>query len=314
MDLLATKISHEPTPPQQSSTTRLFSRPSPSPLKEENYPKIRFWQEDAYTKLLKQEELDGIVHDGAGFKGRVAISKGYNVKNRYIEHSDGTVIDGHRLDRAFEKCHELFWQVEGVGLLPATWKQMRADVVAFIFTELELDFPELQLCELHWKARRLAHYKFGTWYNDNKKKFSSPNVKQEASTAPAIPDAILPAVKRSRSSTDDGKVREEKKSKVTAVASSQGEIHVSFSITLATWVYYDHGILVTAYRSHTYCMVCWSAGLLTTCNELNTLISIALSLHWQRHPCRLQCRSNPNHGLRRSHLAPLVQRPSLTNL
>ena len=200
-ELLTAKMSQGPPSLLTNSSAGLSSRPAPAPLESTKYPMVNLWREDTYNKLLEQERMDGVVHEGEGLKGKVAISSGFNISCRYIEQSNGSVVNGYYLDRLFEKCHELFWQVEGAGLVPTSWKKMRADVVVFIVTELELDFPELQLCELHWKARRLAHYKFGSWYNDNKKKFLPTAIKQEPSTAPTGPD--LTPVKRSRSPIDD---------------------------------------------------------------------------------------------------------------
>ena len=124
------------------------------PLQKANYPQVNFWTKKDW---LESEEFKK-AESGSHRKGH--LSKGINVRMRYIEMAEGIIVDGFKASemRAFAR---------------SIW----------------LSFTELHI-ELDWKADQVATQIYSGWYG---KWLKRQEVQSDSDSEEDVPPAIGPA-------------------------------------------------------------------------------------------------------------------------
>jgi hypothetical protein len=157
--------------------------PSTHPAADrEKYPLVKYW----YRHEWNAAEVNQAARIGAQGKTRVAL--GENVSLKFIEDETGVVIDGFRVTAIRRFARELWAGLNSIGKAPKTWGKVDAAVAAQYRNEMEQKYPELRLCDNHWKADLIATLGYPSWSNSHLEK--EEHLKRSSANPP--PDAKKP--------------------------------------------------------------------------------------------------------------------------
>ncbi|KZW02951.1 hypothetical protein EXIGLDRAFT_701568 [Exidia glandulosa HHB12029] len=155
---------------------------SPSPL-QKSFPHARFWNKAA---------VDDWVRDGNGKYG-------------FVVDSNGLFIGDGRVTGMVEQAKHIFQEMRRVQaadlppLCPPAWGDAGIYAVLSFVNAIEALYPELTLCEDHWKARQVAAQAYKDWSRRRGK--SVKNTEDTISTSTKRPRASSSSPSASRSST-----------------------------------------------------------------------------------------------------------------
>ncbi|KZV90651.1 hypothetical protein EXIGLDRAFT_770618 [Exidia glandulosa HHB12029] len=119
---------------------------SPSPL-QKSFPNARFWDKTA---------VDDWVRDGNGKYG-------------FVVDINGLFIGDGRVTGMVEQAKHIFQEMRRVQaadlppLCPPAWGDAGIHAVLTFVNAIEALYPELTLCEDHWKARQVASQAYKDW-------------------------------------------------------------------------------------------------------------------------------------------------------
>ena len=89
---------------------------------------------------------------------------------KYIEHEDGTVIDGFRAAEIHRYARSLWVQMALDDKLPATWSDADTTSLATYNESMAQRFKELRFCATDWKANLIATDNYPSWRHNWLKK------------------------------------------------------------------------------------------------------------------------------------------------
>lgn len=138
--------------------------PPLKPLTQIDNHSVQFWFRKDFAAYLKSQE--GIVH-GSGKKGKTDLSNGLNVATRYVEDKNGKVVHGSRVRQMNKHLGAFFHDLKKDGQALRRWSEAGADIKSRLNYYMEHQFPELCLCENHWKVQMLATSKYSSFYDYN---------------------------------------------------------------------------------------------------------------------------------------------------
>jgi hypothetical protein len=158
-----------------------------TPLKQSDYPEIKFWFKRDWTAYEKDHtgefQVDGSGQRG-GQQGRVQSSKGVNVTMRYVELANGEIISGDRASEMRRFARSIWVLFGSKGSPPPTWGAANVECRKQYCHEMTNRFPELSLCEFDWKAEQIATDNYPSWHNTWSKQQDTIKQEEEASQAP----------------------------------------------------------------------------------------------------------------------------------
>ncbi|EGO23036.1 hypothetical protein SERLADRAFT_439795 [Serpula lacrymans var. lacrymans S7.9] len=129
---------------------------------------------------------------------------------RYVEDSDGTIINGHKATEIQKIAHSIWVELANMGKAPKTWMGAGREVLDYYRSKLYQKVPQLRYCELDWKANQIAIDNYPSWYSNH---FREPKVKKEC-IVPDMQDTSEPiGCKRSHQGTPIPVTRPVKKQK-----------------------------------------------------------------------------------------------------
>lgn len=155
-------------------------------LRPEDYPAVQYWYKRQWTtattdrvtdikgkecKDNEDDENNDLVNYMEGYevsapgpkRGQKRSAAGINVRMRYIQVEDGTVIDGHRAQEIRNHARAIFVGFAHDGKFFPSWGDSDAKSRKIFYMELTSRFPELRLCDLDWKADQIATDTFPGW-------------------------------------------------------------------------------------------------------------------------------------------------------
>ena len=103
-------------------------------------------------------------------RGKHRAAQGINVAMKYIEHEDGTVIDGFRAAEIRRYARSLWVQMALDDKLPATWSDADTTSLATYNESMAQRFKELRFCAADWKANLVATDNYPSWRHNWLKK------------------------------------------------------------------------------------------------------------------------------------------------
>ena len=109
------------------------------------------------------EELESVSPAPGSQRGQGRCRAGINVSMRYIQDTDGKVIDGHRAREIRIHARAIFVGFAMQGKHFASWGDADATSRRFFYNEMVIRFEELQYCDLDWKAEQIATDTFPGW-------------------------------------------------------------------------------------------------------------------------------------------------------
>lgn len=134
-------------------------RQPPPQLEHANYPNVQMWFSDDYNGRRKT----GKAAEGEKLEDESKETSKSSILSSYMEDESGKVV--HETSRAAVRAHAkaFFCHLLKNGRAPARWREASLDVVNELVYELETNFPWLQLCEGHWKAKQVATNSYSQW-------------------------------------------------------------------------------------------------------------------------------------------------------
>jgi len=164
---LGDPLSASPTIPNPSPVVGPGPDILSASLYEENYPNIRFWHRKTWIESKSQEPTK--LNNQVGMHGKTRISSGENVTLGYVEDENGNSIDGYRVSQITSLTREIWMHLRNKGLAPEAWSKGSLPVHNYYRSEMYKRFPELRLCEGHWKADFIATNSYSGWYRTHVK-------------------------------------------------------------------------------------------------------------------------------------------------
>jgi len=98
--------------------------------------------------------------------GKSHASQGVNVAMRYVENEEGIVADGHRCTEMCQYARSIWVHMANNGGPPTLWGKADVKLSQSYCHEMHQRFPELQLCDLDWKADQIATDNYPSWYKN----------------------------------------------------------------------------------------------------------------------------------------------------
>ncbi|KAK0219558.1 hypothetical protein EDD85DRAFT_989018 [Armillaria nabsnona] len=233
-ELLSTVKSLQSTASSASEPTSLVNAndlyPEPEQLdhKDSRYKNVKFWFVSEWKSLSAKQngethvDIEGTSSDDGDeddsdkdprttaalrlkTKGNARASQGINVALRFICDIDGNIIDGHRATAIRSRAREIWHELYKRRLAPKVWGDLSISAKNYYLHHMYQGFPELHLCEGHWKVLRVATNNYSQWYNDATKKRKARKADVSASTQ--RPDRHCHRSEESASSRNKGKRR-----------------------------------------------------------------------------------------------------------
>ena len=181
-------------------SNQLTSLTNMAPLLRADYPNVNFWTRHAWTAASKKTNDSTTVKQKAAERGGTRMANDENVSMRFVEDAEGIAIGGRRAQDIRRHMRSVFNHLADQPGGPAsTWTGYAGVKQQYYYQEMGNLFPELRLCELSWKADKLAIDAYPSWYQTYLKK-DRDCIKMEQIKAEGSEDTMtsLPE-KRSRS-------------------------------------------------------------------------------------------------------------------
>jgi hypothetical protein len=139
------------------------------PLNEADYPKVQYWHRSQWLEHQKEKKglSSGVSTDLQARRGNSRAAQGINVTMLFVENDQGQPIDGRRASAIRSLANNVFQQLKNHGSAPSTWSQAGNDIKKHYNSEMETQFPELQLCADHWKAQSIATLTYPSWHSNH---------------------------------------------------------------------------------------------------------------------------------------------------
>ncbi|PCH36530.1 hypothetical protein WOLCODRAFT_159493 [Wolfiporia cocos MD-104 SS10] len=81
----------------------------------------------------------------------------------FTEHADGEMFSDSELESVRRACRGFFQSVVERGIVPKSWGRLSTEAASEFRAHLEKLFPELALCENHWKVDQLGTVLYPRW-------------------------------------------------------------------------------------------------------------------------------------------------------
>jgi hypothetical protein len=94
---------------------------SPPPPSRSDYPHIKFWLKREWKEYKTAQEDSSQFGNARGSQGGTRSTKGKNVMMLYIEHEDGTPVDGTMASNIRDLARALWRDIYQSGHAPDTW-------------------------------------------------------------------------------------------------------------------------------------------------------------------------------------------------
>jgi hypothetical protein len=135
-------------------------------LLEADFPRVNFWTRHLWTVANKKSNDSTIAGQKAAERGGMRMANNKNMAMRFIEDTDGNVIGGHKAQDIRRRVRAIFKHLaEQPGGPASTWTGYSSIKQQYYYQELGRVFPEVRLCELDWKADKLAIDAYPSWYS-----------------------------------------------------------------------------------------------------------------------------------------------------
>lgn len=146
---------------------------------QKTYPKVKFWSKGLWTASQSKQT---VVSQGT--RGGARCAEGINVQCRYIEDENGEPVDGHRAKVIRDYAARIFAELLSKDMAPQTWGQATLDARQMYEQSMAKAFPEMRLCEAHWKAHHLATSIYPSWSQTHMHRRSKAKAEEENATLP----------------------------------------------------------------------------------------------------------------------------------
>ena len=145
----------------------LSQLPPQATLKKEDYPDVEFWDATSWNDSKVDKDI-------------FTTSPRHKKKGTFwfLEDANGAPLSEERCNAVTKRARQIFAHLNASGAGATKWGEMGNVSQDYYRNEKYSLFPELRLCELDWKANRLATETYSSWYRKCKDKLAT-GVKQE---------------------------------------------------------------------------------------------------------------------------------------
>ena len=196
----ATKRQYEDEKSYSPSHNTTMDDTKPVVYSQTQYPHIKYWTRQQWKENENStKDASDLLDNKDKTRGGTRSAKGENVMMLYIEHMDGTPIDGNMAAQIREHARMIWKDLYQRGKAPEKWTDASRDVREEYLREMEGRWEVLRYCDNHWKASKLATMLYSIWYNQHHKKA----IKSQNNNA----DEGRPPNKKARTSGTDSEAR-----------------------------------------------------------------------------------------------------------
>jgi len=160
MNFLASSPSIPSISPSSSSV-------SLAPPNRADYPNVQFWTKSDFKEKVGKDSDVTVFKKEAGVKGKARVAHGENVSSLYLEDRNGKVIDGHKLSEIKALARQIFQQLLSEGSTSTKWGKASVVVQQYYRQAMYAQFPDLRLCDGHWKVDKLATESYPGWHRNH---------------------------------------------------------------------------------------------------------------------------------------------------
>jgi hypothetical protein len=168
-----------------------------------DFPLVNYWTRQQWKDAETCHKDSSNPDIKGGTRGGSRAALGENVMMQYIEHQDGSVIDGSTAAGIRRTARTLWHDFYTRGLAPKTWGKVTREVEERFICEMEKDWPVLRYCEDHWKTRTFATAYYSPWYTPLHRKMQETAHKEAKAKAAQEKENTEPARKKPRTAVED---------------------------------------------------------------------------------------------------------------
>lgn len=190
-----------------TSTTR------PQTLQRADYTNVKYWEKGEWLAEEKRTTEAALP----GTRGGARAAQGINVSLLFVENTDGTPVSGARASSMREQAKTIFKDLHERNKAPQTWSKLSEDKKERYAQRMEEIFPELRLCQAHWKAHHIARNVYPSWIKHRTKKDS---VKSEG------PEESDGSLKRGAEAEGGNGLEDSRRKRIRADASAEAPVDV----------------------------------------------------------------------------------------
>ena len=167
----------------------------------EDYPSVKFWTRESWQEDSRSKQGDSDA-------SATTKDKDIPAKYSFLQYNDGTPVTLARLNQMRSAARSIYEEMLKNGTAPMSWdSQVPAESRDLFYARMEKKYPELRLCEDHWKSNQIAIIQYPGWKQARRKQFSaleapSKAVKVEDTTSISpIGDTKTPSMQAPNSSS-----------------------------------------------------------------------------------------------------------------
>jgi hypothetical protein len=166
---------------------------------------VKYWTRQQWKDTETCQKDSSNPDSKGGTQGGSRAALGENIMMQYIEHQDGSAINGSTAAGIRGTARMLWHDFYTRGLAPRTWGKVTREVEEKFICEMEKDWPVLRYCENHWKTRAFATAYYSPWYTPLNRKMQEAMHKEAEAKLKAIPEKenSEPARKKPRTAVED---------------------------------------------------------------------------------------------------------------
>jgi hypothetical protein len=131
---------------------------------------------------MKNKKDTTSINQSAPQRGGARKSQNINVTMQYMEDADGVPVDGDRAGAMRRHARAIWDHFATKGIPVKMWTKTDSLNQQYYYTDMCQQFPELRLCNLNWKADKIAMDTYSSWYS-NRHPATSFTIKNEANSA-----------------------------------------------------------------------------------------------------------------------------------
>ena len=190
-----------------------FGHPLLQQLPETDYPHVQFW----HRKYWKPKSEVTQLNNDVATRGKSLISNGINVQYRFVEDENGDVYDGWKIGQITSLMREVWREFEHRNRAPPKWGMVPTTLNNFMRITVYQRFPDLRLCEGHWKIDYIATHTYSGWGGEKLPAPVKPVKKEVRSAKPAKKEGEYMHLPQKRLPTQSLPDQKSKKFKIPTV-------------------------------------------------------------------------------------------------
>ncbi|KAF8509333.1 hypothetical protein JB92DRAFT_3144742 [Gautieria morchelliformis] len=181
---------------------------SPDMPNELDYPHAAYWTREEWDSFRDDQKISGL-HTTNSRRIRLKDLSLPNPSLAYITNEVGTGVNGYQAKDMQQTARRLFAPLHEAGYAPKTWTRAPFDAVEYFRANMYKHYPDLRLCEGHWKLNLFASQEYPAFTRPK----NGGNVKEEPESDNS--SSPIPETPKKRMHTSSDKpARNVKKNKV----------------------------------------------------------------------------------------------------